>query len=171
MKQKESLKGIGLESIVDESKSETAKTKKFNFKEYMVDTSSAWMFYNPLMASVEAIIAGMDYDEILKSRLCGSIVHAVAFRGFAKFKRWYAKKLGITPEDPKLKKFFVDLSHMLMTQTPSYTTILLAAGASIDEMLAALPAGLAIGLASAVPYGYFSDKWRKLWNIQPILYN
>ena len=38
-------------------------------KNYLVDTTAAWLFYTPVMASVEYFVAGMEPKEVAKSRL------------------------------------------------------------------------------------------------------
>jgi hypothetical protein len=41
--------------------------------------------------------------------------------------------------------------------------MLVASGASKEEIAVALPTGLAIGLGLTEPFGRWMDIWRKLW--------
>ena len=101
-------------------------------RKYTVDTTAAWMFYTPIMASIEKFIAGMDNKEVLKSRLFAAAYHAIFMRPYGKFREWYAKKWKADPDSSRFKKFLVDTSAMILVQTPSYSAILLLSGASLE---------------------------------------
>ena len=141
---------------------------KNSLKNYAVDTTSAWLFYNPIMASAEYFAAGMEPEEVLKSRLFASAVHAAVFRPLGKFRKYMAKKLNVTSESPAYKKFLSDTLATIIIQAPAYSTVLYLAGASTEEMAVALPTVLGIGAVSGRPYGYFSDKWRNFWDLEPV---
>ncbi len=161
-----------LEKIINEdnlSEKITSSKALKTAKKYIVDTTAGWAFYTPLIGMSEYLIAGMENEAILKSRLSAMAVHAVIMRPYAKFREYWAKKWNVDNESSKLKKFLVDTSAMILVQTPVYTSILYNAGASPEEMLKALPAGLAIGALSGRPYGYFLDKWRKIYGEKPVL--
>jgi len=51
----------------------------------------------------------------------------------------------------------------------AYSGILMASGASLDEIRVALPTGLLIGVTTARPFGYVLDRWRKLCGTRPTL--
>ena len=142
---------------------------KREIRPYLVDTSAALSFYTPLMASSEAFIAGMSPEQVLKSRLYAAVYHSIFMRPYGKFREFWARTLKANPDSSRLKKFLVDTSAMILIQTPVYSGILLLTGTDPKKILVALPAGLAIGASSGRPYGYFLDRWRKLWGTKPVL--
>lgn len=132
-------------------------------KNYLVDTTAALSFWTPIMASIEYFGAGMDSEEVLKSRLAAAAVHATIARPYGKLRQWIADKLHTNAQSSQSKKFAIDTLAMILTQAPLYSTILYCSGASLKEVAVALPTGLAIGAVSGRPYGYVLDKWRTLW--------
>ncbi len=136
---------------------------KESAKDYLVDTSASWVFYTPLMALEEAAIAGMEPNEVIKSRLAGIAVQSLVMRPYGKFRQGWANYWGANESSSKLKKTLIDTSSSVLYQLPVYSSILALAGASFDEICVALPLGLVIGITSGRPYGYFLDKWRKTW--------
>ena len=68
-----------------------------------------------------------------------------------------------------LKKLGCEITGMIACQLPIYAGILKLSGASVEEIAAALPAGLILGASTARPYGWFSDRWRKAWGTKPVL--
>ena len=139
-------------------------------KNYLVDTIAGLSFFTPLMAGAEYFVAGMEPEKVLKSRLTAAAYHTVMMRPFGKFRHWYAQKLGADEKSPKLKKFLIDTSANFIFQLPVYSGILWFSGASPEQFEKALPAGLAIGAAMAIPYGYFLDNWRNFCGTKSTLY-
>ena len=162
-----------LENIV---KNEGRKQNNSRFKNiknsitnYIVDTTAAWTFYTPTFATMEYLIAGMESEEILKSRLMAAGVQALVMRPYGKFREYWAKKWNANAESSRLKKFLVDTSALSIFQAPLYSAILYFSDVSLEEGLRALPVGILIGAASGRPYGYWLDKWRKIWGKKPTL--
>lgn len=138
-------------------------------KNYFIDITASITFYTPIMAPMEYFIADMSGEEVLKSRSSAIGIAFLAARPNGIFREWWARKWNATPESSRIKKILVDTSSLMVFQIPTYITILTISGASLSEIVVALPTGLAIGVTAGRPYGYFLDKWRKLWGGKPTL--
>lgn len=138
-------------------------------KNYIVDTTAGISFYTPIMAASEYFIGGMSSDEVLKSRLSAAVYHSVMRRPLGKFRQWYADMWHADAKSSFMKKFLIDTSVTVILQIPVYSAILYSSGASMEEITKALPAGIAIGASTGRPFGYFLDKWRKVWGTKPTL--
>jgi hypothetical protein len=135
---------------------------------YLVDTSAGIIYFAPPMALIE-YAAGMDTPEVLKARAFAAGSHMLITRPYGKFREWWAKYWGADAESSHLKKFVVDTSALIMIATPLYATALSVAGASLKEGSIALPIGITFGVFSGRPFGWWMDKWRKLWKKKPLL--
>lgn len=139
------------------------------FKNYLVDTSCSLMFYTPLLGSMEYFWAGMEPEEVLKSRVGSVLFHLTVARLYGVYRHWYAGLWKADMDSSRAKKRFVDTSAMLSFQIPTYSAILYYSGASWKEMAVALPTGLLLGGGTARLYGYLLDKWRKYWGTRRTL--
>lgn len=137
-------------------------------RNYLVDCSATSLFYTPTMAVTE-LVSGMESEEIVKSRLMGAVAHFSIGRPYGIFRQWWADRWQVGPESPKWKKLAVDTSAMVIMQTPIYSSMLYLAGASKEEILVALPLGLAWGASTGRPFGWVLDKWRKVFGTKPTL--
>lgn len=138
-------------------------------RNYAVDTSATIGFYTPIMAAIEHFAAGMDSEEVLKSRLFAAAYHLAFARPYGKFRQQWADLWDADETSSKTKKYCMDTSAMILIQTPVYSAILYLSGASLQEIAVALPVGLTIGALSGRPFGYVLDKWRKVWGTKPTL--
>ena len=136
---------------------------------YVVDCSSASVFYNPLLLGVEGCVAGMDALEIAASRAAATVTHFTIMRPYGIFREWSANKLGITKDSHPLSKTVFDTTAFVAFQIPCYWAILTFSGASPDEIKTALPLGTALGVITGRPYGKFLDGWRKYWGTKSTL--
>jgi hypothetical protein len=133
-------------------------------RKYLVDTSANMLVYSPMMAVQEHYLAGMDWDEVGKSRLMALGAQLFAGRAYGIFRNYWVKKVWKSnAEESGMKKYMVDTTGMLVFQTPLYAGILGVSGASLDEFGAALLAGTTIAVTTARPFGYVLDCWRKYW--------
>src|SRR3989344_1915887 len=130
--------------------------------DYLVDVSAAWTFYTPLYGGIE-LIAGMEGDEILKARAMSLGVHAVIGRPVGALRNKLAEKWKVTKESRWYEQIGVNLCSVLPIQAVLYTGMLIASGASKEEIAAALPMGLVIGAGLTEPFGRWMDIWRKVW--------
>lgn len=148
---------------------ETPTQKSLVFRDYVIDTTSSIVFFTPIMALMEYFIAGMTGSAVLTSRIIAIVIGVLLARVYGIFREWWAAYTKTNRESSKERKFIVDTSARVLFQLPTYPVFLFIAGASVHQVLIALPTGIAIGIASGRPYGYFLDVWRKLWGGKPTL--
>ncbi|GEM_PF-811369 len=163
--------GSGSDIIVD---SETHTPRKSLYQRakdavtnYLVDVSAGLIFYSPIMATGEYLIAGMDGEKVLQTRLGASLAQAICMRPSGMLRNWSAEKFGLTKETPWYKKGLSDTLSILSLQIPAYSIALYNAGASIEQW------GKAIGVATLVTaitnngtklgFGKWMDFWRGIW--------
>ena len=135
----------------------------------LVDVSAGWLFYLPIVASIEKFVVGMENEEVLKARGLAMGVHGVFLRPYGKFRGWWAKKWDVNSESSSFKKFLVDTTALMLYQIPTYSSVLYLSGASFEEGATALPLGLAVGAGTGRVFGMWLDKWRKIWGKEPTL--
>lgn len=159
----------GLEETLEiEYEPATTTRKDSPLRNYVVDTTAAWLYWTPLMTVTETI-SGMESEEIFKSRLMSLCVHAFLGRPNGMFRQYWANTWNADAESSPLKKFAVDTSAQVCFQVPIYSTMLYFSGASFKEGITALTTGVAVGILSGRGFGYVQDKWRKLWGTKPTL--
>ena len=134
---------------------------------YLVDVSAGLIFYNPIMAAGEYLIAGMENPQVLKSRIGASIAQAICMRPSGMLRNVSAQHFGLTRESPWYQKAASDIGCILALQIPAYSTALYKAGASYEQGLRAL--GIAIAVTALtnngtkIAFGKWMDTWRKVW--------
>ena len=138
-------------------------------KSYMVDTLAGTLFFQPLLAVNEYLIAGMDIDKVIKARIIGTGIGFVMNRPYGKFREYWAKLWNADADSSRLKKFTVDASGLAVMMTPFYAGSLYYAGASLEEMLVAVPTAIASSAALGRPYGWWMDQFRKYFRTNPTL--
>jgi hypothetical protein len=164
-----------LEKIVEEDRQNDASTEspsrlrgfynkaKEAVSNYLVDVSAGLIFYNPIMATGEHFVAGMDSSEVLNSRLGASVAQAICMRPSGMLRNWSAKKFGLTKESPWYQKMASDVASILTLQIPAYSVALYNAGVSLEEGLKALGVAATITTVSGRPFGKWMDYWRGIW--------
>ncbi|MBS3170116.1 L-alanine exporter AlaE [Candidatus Woesearchaeota archaeon] len=90
-------------------------------------------------------------------------------RPYGLFRQYWADSWKTDPTSSATKKLIVDTTAHFCFQLPFYSVILYVSGTSLREGITALIAGLTIGAVAGRPFGYFQDKWRKLWGTRPTL--
>lgn len=141
------------------------KYRNFSWKGYLVDALAGQTFFQPIMVFNEMVLAGMSGKECLNSRILGFCIGSMISRPFGKFREYWARLLNTGPESSSLKKLLVDATGFLIPFVPIYSAVLYKAGASLDEMMIAVPAGFVIGRT----YGKYLDLVRKRCRTEPTL--
>src|SRR3989344_3493203 len=142
-----------LETMVETEKKEDLNsliTKvKDGFKNWLVDTSAGWIFYTPLMGTVEigtqyATTENINFDEIGKTRLYAALIHALLMRPIGKMRKYFKEKWNVNDTSSKLKKTLVNFSSVMMFQAPVYLGILYISISSeaFEKISLTLPAGV-----------------------------
>ncbi len=145
------------------------RTVKDGARGYIVDTSISLIYANAVFGAGEYFIAGMEPDELLKTRVGMSLVGFVIYRPYGKFRDYWAKLLNADAKSSSLKKFFTDVSGNMLYFTPFYAGMMCVSGASVEEMGTALCAGMITAPLTARPYGWIMDRWRRMWGTKPTL--
>lgn len=144
-------------------------TLKKESKQYLVDTSAALIYSNTIYGAGEYFIAGMKQNELLKTRIGMSILGLFVYRPFGKFREYWAKLLSADAQSSRTKKFLTDVSASIIFFAPIYSSVMYMSGASLKEIGAALPSGMLTATITSRPYGWFLDKWRKIFGTKPTL--
>src|SRR3989344_7404091 len=136
-------------------------------KNCMASTTAGWVAYTPIMAPIEYFHAGMDWDEVGVARLCAGFGHLIGLPPYQKVREYLGRIFDIG-ENNKWKQRIVNAVSFVPTQPPTYTLMLYMAGASLDEMKYAIPAGLGVVIATSPLFTPFMEFWRKkVWKIKP----
>jgi len=144
-------------------------TIKGGIKNYAVDTSASLLYANTVFGAGEYFIGGMEPEEIMKTRLGMSLLGLVVYRPFGKFRDAWVKLLRTNQGSSKLRKFATDVSANIVFFAPIYTGVAYLAGASPDEIGASLSSGILTVTITGRPYGWFLDRWRKMFGVRPAL--
>lgn len=133
--------------------------------DYVVDVSGSLLFFNPLLAIGEALVAGMGARQILTSRMVGSMVQALGMRFGGMLRNDVAENSNLTEDSPWYKKKAASALSTLAFQIPTYTVILCHPDMELssEQVYRALAQGVSITLVSGYHYGKWQDIWRGLW--------
>ena len=154
--------------IEQENDSPRKKSLYQSFTDYATDVTAAWIFYTPTYGIIE-YFAGMESKEIMKARGMSLVVHAAIGRPVGNLRNILVDKGIVTKESPWYKQIGVNVCSVLPIQAVLYSSMLVASGASKEEIAVALPTGLAIGLGLTEPFGRWRDIWRKMWGKKPAI--
>lgn len=155
----------GLENLVIEK----YKDINYGLKGYLVDTSSRILFYVPAIGLWEKFVAGMDDNEVLKSRCLAFLTNSIGVGKLHTLCRQYLAKLTHTDENSsKLRKQLIDFSAGFVIGIP-YSASLYLIEASFSEGIKAAPFVVGFVCLTGNFYGKFNDWYRQKFNIPPIL--
>lgn len=116
------------------------------------------VFIAPMMYATE-LISGLQSSQSLKSR---TIALGVNFFVAMPYNNWFRPKiydmLGVKDDSSEYKKNIANRVAFAAHQLPLYAGILLAAGASAEQIAVALPTGVAVGVATAGRFQNFMDR-------------
>lgn len=142
---------------------------KQHSKYFAADGAACAMFYTPIMAATE-YLSGLEWNEIETTRSIGAATSFLSGYGISLLRQWWGKIIGATRKNSGPKKTAVDIAVGVVTTMPSYAPVLYVAGASAKEMMIALTIGSTAAAVAGLTYGHFSDRWRKYWGLEPVLY-
>ncbi len=163
------LEGL-LNNGPQKSKFQKLKDKvKEEFNYWWVDTSLAHVAYTPLFTITETIATWGDFERVKDNRINGLIVGTIATRVYTKYADFLVKMFKVNKESSKKKKFLVETGGALAFNIPVYSSLLYFSGNSTQEIIAALPLGIAMALATARPYRYILNRWRKYCGLKPAI--
>lgn len=113
---------------------------------------------------VEVFISGMSFEQSLASRVLSIPVNIAIAWPYGVFRDWFLRN-GRRISSSKLMKNISDLCAYVLFQSPVYAGILLAVGASSEQIVTAVSSNALISCGMGVLYGYFLDICRKWFKV------
>jgi hypothetical protein len=140
---------------------------------YFVDVGSGWAYYTPTSA-IQELLVGRDLETVAKTRIIGLATHAVSMRPIGLLRNHVAKKLGVTDESPLRDKIKVNLIGAVPIQAVTYVGMLVGGMAwsghyNWKASAWAWIVGVGLGIPHSIPYGWFQDRFRRVFGIQPAI--
>ena len=119
----------------------------------------------------EKFIAGMDWDEVGKTRLAAAVGNTITGRPYGIFRDWMMKKFKVRRQSHWLKKYAVDVLTFATGQTPLYVLYMAASGADIKEMGTAAAFLTFVAPLAGRPQGATYDFMRKQFGLESAYLN
>ncbi len=113
---------------------------------------------------IEIFISGMTFEQSLASRLLSIPVNIAIAWPYGVFRDWVLRQ-GARVSTSSIAKNVSDLIAYVLFQSPVYAGILLAVGASTDQIITAVSSNAVISCGMGVLYGYFLDMCRKWFRV------
>ncbi|EPS3398862.1 L-alanine exporter AlaE [Vibrio vulnificus] len=113
---------------------------------------------------IEILISGMTFQQSLASRTLSIPVNIAIAWPYGVFRDW-ALRQGARVSTSGLMKNVSDLVAYVLFQSPVYAGILLAVGASTEQIITAVTSNAIISCGMGVLYGYFLDMCRRWFKV------
>lgn len=113
---------------------------------------------------IEILISGMTFQQSLASRTLSIPVNIAIAWPYGVFRDWVLRQ-GARFSSTGLMKNVSDLIAYVLFQSPVYAGILLAVGASTDQIITAVTSNAIISCGMGVLYGYFLDMCRRWFKV------
>ncbi len=143
------------------------------FYKYCVDVGSGWIYYT-LTYALQELASGKDTESVIKTRAIGLLAHAVVMRPVGMLRNYVAERWKVTDESSIADKIKVNLVTVTPPQAITYGAMLMGGMAwsgHYDWKSSAIAwgVGVALGTLHSAPYGWFQDKFRKAFGVQPAI--
>ncbi|EGR0753341.1 L-alanine exporter AlaE [Vibrio vulnificus] len=113
---------------------------------------------------IEILISGMTFQQSLASRTLSIPVNIAIAWPYGVFRDWVLRQ-GARVSTSGLMKNVSDLVAYVLFQSPVYAGILLAVGASTEQIITAVTSNAIISCGMSVLYGYFLDMCRRWFKV------
>ncbi|KJR39639.1 L-alanine exporter AlaE [Vibrio navarrensis] len=113
---------------------------------------------------IEILISGMTFQQSLASRTLSIPVNIAIAWPYGLFRDWVLRQ-GARISTGGLMKNVSDLVAYVLFQSPVYAGILLAVGASTEQIITAVTSNAIISCGMGVLYGYFLDMCRRWFKV------
>ncbi|HDY8011662.1 TPA: L-alanine exporter AlaE [Vibrio vulnificus] len=113
---------------------------------------------------IEILISGMTFQQSLASRTLSIPVNIAIAWPYGVFRDWVLRQ-GARVSTSGLMKNVSDLIAYVLFQSPVYAGILLAVGASTEQIITAVTSNAIISCGMGVLYGYFLDMCRRWFKV------
>ncbi|ENI8054565.1 L-alanine exporter AlaE [Vibrio vulnificus] len=113
---------------------------------------------------IEILISGMTFQQSLASRTLSIPVNIAIAWPYGVFRDWVLRQ-GARVSTSGMMKNVSDLVAYVLFQSPVYAGILLAVGASTEQIITAVTSNAIISCGMGVLYGYFLDMCRRWFKV------
>jgi hypothetical protein len=136
------------------------KLKESRTYKFIVDAFAMNAFSIAICTPNELLIAGMDLEEYIRTRLTAVALNTLTGRSYGVWRDWFLRKLKISTESSPGMKYIGDTIAFLGFQLPLYWLSMMVGGAELIEMIsAATTLTVVVGLTGR-PYGVWLDRFR-----------
>ncbi|EIU7059152.1 TPA: L-alanine exporter AlaE [Vibrio vulnificus] len=136
----------------------------FCIRHAAADTFAMVVFCFILGMIIEILISGMTFQQSLASRTLSIPVNIAIAWPYGVFRDWVLRQ-GARVSTSGLMKNVSDLVAYVLFQSPVYAGILLAVGASTEQIITAVTSNAIISCGMGVLYGYFLDMCRRWFKV------
>ncbi|EJB8414346.1 L-alanine exporter AlaE [Vibrio vulnificus] len=136
----------------------------FCIRHAAADTFSMVVFCFISGMIIEILISGMTFQQSLASRTLSIPVNIAIAWPYGVFRDWVLRQ-GARVSTSGLMKNVSDLVAYVLFQSPVYAGILLAVGASTEQIITAVTSNAIISCGMGVLYGYFLDMCRRWFKV------
>ena len=127
---------------------------------FMVDAFAMNAFSIAICTPNELLIAGMDFEEYIRTRLTALVLNTLTGRPYGVWRDWLIRKVKIRKESPLGMKYVGDTVAFIGFQLPLYWLSMTVGRAELTEMISASMTLTIIAGLTGRPYGVWLDKFR-----------
>ncbi len=127
---------------------------------FIVDAFAMNAFSIAICTPNELLIAGMDFDEYVRTRLTAIVLNTLTGRPYGVWRDWLVRKLKIGTETSSGIKYLGDTTAFIGFQLPLYWLSMMLGGAELIEMISASTTLTVVAGLTGRPYGVWLDKFR-----------
>lgn len=136
----------------------------FSIRHAAADTFAMVVFCFIAGMIVEILISGMTFEQSLASRLLSIPVNIAIAWPYGVYRDWVVRQGGKVSES-RSSKLISDLIAFVSFQSPVYAGILLAVGASGEQIITAVASNAVLSCAMGVVYGQFLEMCRRWFRV------
>ena len=114
----------------------------------------------------EKFVAGMDWEEVGKTRLAAAVGNTITGRLYGIFRDWMIKKFNVRKDSHWIKKYGVDVLTFAAGQNPLYMLYMAASGADLKEIGTAAAFLTLVAPLAGRPQGVTYDFTRKQFGLE-----
>lgn len=127
----------------------------------VVDTAAMIVFCTVTGMMVEVGISGLTWTQSAQARLAAIPLNLLTARPYGVYRDWLFHKLG-AHQGGRLRVTGVDVLCFVTFQVPVYAAVLLAAGATLQQLVASCTTMTLLSAFMGRPYGAFLELCRRL---------
>lgn len=132
-------------------------------RSFIADTLALVVFFTIASGANERFIAGMDWDDVVRSRLIGAPLMVMTARPYGLWRDWVLNRVNPSRHWSEL---FTDGAALLAFQVPIYVAIIIAGGAEGAAILRGAVGFALLMFVLGRPYGVFLDFVRARFGLE-----